>query len=111
MMTAVLRQDSLMSDHLIYRSQKEFEDIAKKINKSKGNGCDYTPLTILNSNHGKNLISSTTNDLFRQEIPTNRAFFTRLMLLSKSSSNYPKLNEIRPIAITTIMQQFLNTSY
>jgi len=48
---------------------EEFERIIKRINRHKGNGYDYIPLSILNIAHGRSLIFTTLNELFRLEIP------------------------------------------
>jgi len=87
--------------------QEAFEAIAKKINKNKGNGFDYIPLSILNNKEGKAFICSVVNDLFKQPSPLQKPFLTRLMLLSKTTSKYPTVKEIRPIAITTLPQKVI----
>jgi len=91
----------------IILSKDDFDNIISKINKRKGNGYDYLPLTILNTPDGKEFILSVVNDIFKQSHPELLVFSTRLMLLSKTGSKYPKVNEIRPIAITTLPQKIL----
>ena len=50
---------------------------------------------------------SVINELLNQKHPVTKVFHTRLMLLSKSNTKYPRINEIRPIAITTLPQKIL----
>ena len=85
----------------------EFDIIAKKINTNKGNGYDYIPLSILNMPQGKKFILSVVNEVFQQKHPDPTVFSTRLMLLSKTGSKFPKVTEIRPIAITTLPQKVI----
>ncbi|HRP36755.1 MAG TPA: reverse transcriptase domain-containing protein [Candidatus Dojkabacteria bacterium] len=85
----------------------DFDKIISHINKKKGNGYDYIPLSILNKTSGKEFLCSVVNDLFNQITPEHRVFTTRLMLLSKSGTLYPRLREIRPIAVTTAVQKII----
>ena len=86
-------------------SQESLDIIIKKINTKKGNGLDYIPLSLLKLKGGKELIRSVVNEALKQSNPNSKLFATRLVLLSKSGSNFPKITEIRPIAVITVTQK------
>ncbi len=86
---------------------KILKQVVERINVSKGNGYDFVPFTILKTAEGRSFLLPVINDLFKQKEPESRVFQTRLMLLSKSGLKYSKVNEIRPIAITTVPQKII----
>ena len=86
---------------------EEYDTIISKISQVKGNGFDYVPLALLSQEGGKKFMKSVVEDILKETESNSRIFATRLVLLSKSFTKYPKITEIRPIAVTTLPQKII----
>ena len=65
------------------------------------------PLALLSQEGGKAFLKSVVEEIFKESHLDPRIFATRLDCLSKTLSKYPKVSEIRPIAVTTLPQKVI----